>query len=75
MINLCKITLFLFIIFLIFNPWISTLEKLLSKNSLLLLALMTCYILLFISLSYLTIRCGYWIIFDSGLIEEVLNGT
>ena len=74
MINLCKITLFLFIIFLIYNPWISTLEKLLSKNSLILMLLTLGYLLLFISLSYLTIRCGYWIIFDSGLIEEVLNG-
>ena len=75
MINLCKITLFLLIIFLIYSPWLTTLDKLLSKDSFIRLLLMCGYLLLFISLSYLVIRCGYWIIFETNLVEEVLNGT
>lgn len=75
MIELCKITLYLLIIFLIYSPWISILKDILGKDSFILLLLMCVYLLLFISLSYLIIRCGHWIIFDTNLVEEVLNGA
>ena len=75
MINLCKITLYLLIIFLIYSPWIVIMKSLLGDKSIFVFLIMCVYLLLFISLSYLVIRCGHWIIFETNIVEEVLNGT
>lgn len=64
MITLCKIDLFLIIIFIFYSLWIKVMNAVLSDNSALKLLIQFVYLILAIGLTFLSIRCGHWFLFE-----------
>lgn len=64
MILLCKKTLFLLIIFVFYSMWIQVINALMDEKSMLKLFFQVVYLILTIFITYLSIKCGYWIIFE-----------
>ena len=64
MITLCKIDLFALIIFIVSSIWIGVLNALATKDSILKLLFQLAYLSLAIYVSFLSIRCAYWFLFE-----------
>ena len=64
MITLCKINLFLIILFIFASLWINVANILTSKKPNLQLFFQAMYLILTVTLTFLSIKCGYWLIFE-----------
>lgn len=64
MITLCKINLFLIIIFIFASVWMKIINIVTLSKPNLYLFFQFMYTILFIILTYLSIRCGYWFLFE-----------
>lgn len=64
MITLCKIDLFALIIFIFSSIWIGVINALMPNDSFLKLSFQFAYLLLAIFVSFLSIRCAHWFLFE-----------
>lgn len=64
MIILCKIDIFLLLIFIFYSIWLKTIDVLTSKNYSLHAFFMVMYFILTVMITFLSIRCGHWFLFE-----------